>query len=151
MDIRFPLLLIIISILGYSCCTQKECASAFDSKEIQLDGFSLDETSDISICSYSKGSGFTKAIDSAFTKSRTYSGNIDDDLIITVPIVFNSEFDYKLFFHRLDLTYEITEISTISEKCNDCFLTSDNYIRLASYKVNGRLYEMSSFLIEKLY
>ncbi len=135
----------------HSCCTQKECASAFDLKEIQLEGFSLEETNNISICSYLKGGGFTKAIDSTITKSRTYSGNPDDDLIITVPIVFNSEFDYKLFFHSLDLTFEITEISTMSEKCNDCFLTTDSYLKLYSYKVNGRLYQMSSFLIEKQY
>lgn len=151
MKIRHALLLIVISVLIYSCCTQKECANAFDLKEIQLDGFSLEETSDISIYSYLKGENFTKAIDSASTKSRTYTGNLDDDLIITIPIVFNSEFDYKLFFHRMGVTYEISEITTISEKCNDCFLTSDNYVRLASYKVNGRLYEISSFLIEKQY
>lgn len=149
MNIQLTLLLIIKLVLIHSCCTQKECANAFNLKEIRLEGFSLDETNKITICSYSKGSGFNTIIDSADTKSYTYTGNTYDDLIIAVPIKFTSELDYKLIFHNLDLTYIITEISTISEKCNDCFLTTDNYLRLASYKINGSLYEMSFFLIEK--
>lgn len=149
MNVRISLLFIILSILIHSCCTQKECANAFDIKEIQLNGFSIEETNKVSICSYSKDSDFKVAIDSSVTSSRTYSGNINDDLIITVPIEFTSEFDYKLFFHNLNLIYTITEISTILEECNDCFLATDNYYKLASYRVNNILFEESYFIIEK--
>lgn len=120
-----------------SCCTKKDCVNAFELNEIQLNGFSIEETQHILISSYVKGSNYNDFIDSASTSARKRSGNNMGDLVIFSPVDLNQESDYLIEFTDIGQIYRINNIQTDSEKCNSCFLTNDFYITLSGYKVNG--------------
>ena len=120
-----------------SCCTKKDCVNAFELNEIQLNGFSAEETQHILISSYVKGSNYNNFIDSASTSAETLSGNSEGELVIFSPVDLNQKSDYLVEFKDIGQTYKISNIQTDSEKCNSCFLTSDFYTVLAGYEVNG--------------
>lgn len=138
-----------LSIILNSCCTKKQCVSAFDQKEIKLIGFTKQESDLILVSSYLRGSTFTNLIDSASISARTYSGTNFGDLIIFVPIDFNAKSDYSIEFKKTGLIYKISEISTSQKKCNGCFLTEDDFTELSSYKLNDQLKINSVFEILK--
>ncbi len=141
--------IIAIGFILNSCCTQKQCISAFDKKEIKLIGFQKQESDSIIVSSYVQGDNFTNLIESALTSARTYTGNNSGDLIIWMPIDFNPNSDYLIEFKKTGLIYKISEIRTSQKECNSCFLREDTYTELSGYKVNGVLKLNSSFEIEK--
>ena len=142
MLLRIRPFIVIIVLTGLminlnSCCPKKDCYNAFDFNEIQLNGFSLEETKHILISSYVKGSNYNNFIDSASTSARKESGNTWGDLIIYSPVDLNQESDYLIEFTDIGQTYRISNIQTDSEKCGSCFPGSNYYIVLSGYTVNG--------------
>ena len=141
------IILTVLSITLSSCCTKMECLNAFDLNEIELDGFSIQETENILISSYVKGSNFNNFIDSSSTSARTRSGNDNEDLIIFSPIDINKNSDYLVEFKNNGQIYKITNIQTTFEKCNTCFLAKDDYELMYSYEINNLLQEIKYFKI----
>jgi len=141
--------LLIVSVIFYSCCTQISCENAFDSKQIHLKNFTINESSEVVISSYNKGDDFNTLISSQVSSARTISGNSEGDLFVDINIEFSDEFEYIFFFTDINEEYRVTEITITVENCNDCFLAKDEYTSLESYKVNEVFYENSEFLIQK--
>lgn len=131
-----------------SCCTKKECLSAFDTQELKLISFKKEEADSIIVSSYEKKSNFTVLIDSQFTKARGRSPG-DKELIIFMPVSLTWENDYKFYFPKTSTTYKITDIKTDSQKCNTCFLTTDKFLELSGYEVNGNEQVNNIFEINK--
>jgi hypothetical protein len=118
-------------------------------KEIKLTGFTKHETAEILVSSYVQGEGFLNLVDSATTLANSHSGNDDGELIIFVPINFNSKLDYTIRFKASDMVYKISSINITMKKCNTCFLTEDNYQVMTNYKINGQQQSKSYFELEK--
>jgi hypothetical protein len=139
---------ILISLVLTACCTQKDCLNVFDLNTIKLINFNSIDTDSILIRSYTKGSNFSSRIDSQYTSANDIS--IDNEgLTLYVPIPFTHENDYTLFFTKTEDYYEITNIKTDSETCNSCFLSSDDYMVLSSYDLNGITQTSSYFELIK--
>ncbi|MGB1205385.1 MAG: hypothetical protein ACPG5B_07060 [Chitinophagales bacterium] len=128
----------LIIILFASCCTKKDCLSAFDINEIRLINFEAEEVDSIFLKSYVKNSNFTDEIDSAYVTS-IREVNDSDEFVLLMPFPFEPANDYRIEFRKSDFVIEMADIKTESKKCNTCFLAKDNYSVLESYQVNGVL------------
>ena len=135
---KYLIILYLIFILCNACCTKKDCLNVFDINEISLIDFEMQELDSIFVIAYTKNNDFTKAIDSAYVTS-IGTLNATNNFVITIPISFFPEYDYRLEFRKIDFIAEITDIKVASEKCNTCFLTKDKYSILESYQINGVL------------
>ena len=147
-------------LLMHSCCTQKDCNSTFDDSVILLADFNHNAANRISISSYKKNGLFTSKIDSAILSANTnfssvrilFEIEIDSSInysTLWIPFDFISGKDYKINFLDIDMNYYITDINTINEKCNTCFLTQDYYEVLSNYKVNDKERQSSDIVIYK--
>ncbi len=144
----------------HSCCTQKECGSTFDDSVILLANFNHNDVNRISISSYRKNGLFTSKIDSAILSADTNFSNvrilfeieIDSSInysTLWIPFDLTSGKDYILNFLDINEKYYITNINTISEECNTCFLTQDYYEVLSNYKVNDKERQSSDIEVYK--
>lgn len=142
------LFLLIVQSVLFSCCTMKKCINAFDQKQINLIGFNLQESEIIIVSSYIKGCNFNNLIDSASTTVVSFSGNVENQTIF-IPIDLNCHSDYRIEFKNRGLSFQICDILTDLQKCNNCFLTEDYFPVLSGYKVNGQMFTKSDFEIVK--
>jgi hypothetical protein len=131
----------------HSCCTQKDCLNAFEMNELSLHGFSLDELDSICFISFEDES-FSKIVDSALIPKQEIINQSAEKIQILIPIDFNEDNTYSIVFYKIKRNYLITDIETSQLKCNDCFLSSDTYKEISSYKVNGNKQDNNCFKLD---
>jgi hypothetical protein len=139
--------IIILAITITSCCTKKDCINGFELGEIKLEGFLLSETENILISSYVKNTDFRLIMDLDSTSAHGTAGS--SVLTLFSPIELNKDYDYLIEFKNIGETYKITSIETGIEKCNTCFLKSDDQETLASFNINGSVSHEAYFRIVK--
>ena len=111
-----------------------EC-DGFDSlNEIQLNGFSIEESDSIAIEIFKRGSNFTDRIDCSFT-STIVSVTIDTNMFIMVQENIHTNHDYMITFISTGQIYKLADFVTRKEECN---CPSDKFNVLDSYSVNGQ-------------
>lgn len=138
----------IIQIGISSCCTKKYCPGADDIGPIELLNFSVGETDSVYLVFYNRDSGFETVADSFMLEINQPLGS--DKFYAYPSRIISVDFNYRMYFTRIDKTYEISEFITSKSVCNNCFLTTDYYTTVEAYQVNGKRKESHSLQIDKL-
>ena len=139
--------IIFVALTLNSCCTKKACINGFELGEIKLEGFLLSETENILISAYLKNTDFRLIMDLDSTSAHGSTGS--SLLTLYSPIELNKDYDYLIEFKDIGETYKITSIESGLEKCNSCFLKSDDHVTLASFNSNGLVMHEPYFRIAK--
>ena len=129
------LIILIVCIVSYSCCTKKYCGGIDSINTIDFVGYNTYELDTIILKKYEKNSSYQIAIDSFILRGQSY---YPDSLknYIGMQKNLSIEFDYTVLVKKYNRIYKIGNFVTKTGICNNG-ICKDSYKTLESYEVNN--------------
>ena len=131
------IILIILSVVTGSCCTDMYCIGSDDMNYIQFNNFPNSELDTITIQRFSKNSNFATVMENTTVVTSNFSigSNFQQ---IQLPVRLTVAYDYKVQLQSTGQSFTISDFSTKKQSCNTGFMCNDSYNALESYSLNGK-------------
>ena len=131
------IILIILSVVTGSCCTDMYCIGSDDMNYIQFNNFPNSELDTITIQRFSKNSNFATVMENTTVVTSNFSigSNFQQ---IQLPVRLTVAYDYKVQLQSTGQSFTISDFATKKESCNTGFMCNDSYNALESYSLNGK-------------
>ena len=142
------IILIIVSVVTGSCCTNMYCIGADDMNYIQFNNFANSELDTITIQRFSKNSNFAAVLENITVITSNFSIGSNSQQI-QLPVRLTVAYDYKVQLQSTGQNFTISDFATKKESCNTGFMCNDSYNALVSYSLNGKPRHIYQIEIDK--